>query len=803
MRRGHYVSIAFCLCASLGLGGCQSADLPIPDSGRDRTESAACYSNLPAPELVFEGESGDRFLLGVTNWNAYPAALFEDAPELGPCDDNSSPARAWVDIYDQDNRYVYGFCDLDGPAGLNDMWCSRVHFSGEPESVYIVITDRLCGTSYRSNSVRLASDQEARSQLEILNGDFSQGNTGFETDYNYTPRDIQYNRSYTVDSAPDGVHWAAECGFGDHTTGHGEMMIVNAAEDADQVLWSQAVNLTQGGTYELSMWLATWHTQNEGEIAVYVNGSRVGNTVLAPSVCGEWQKRSVTWTANSGTARIELVVLPTSGGDFALDDIELWRLGGDDPDDDSDQVDDGADDLNGDQDAEDCYYDLPDPQLVFEGEVDGNFELGVSNWSAYPEAFFEDAPELGPCDYNSSPARAWVDIYDQDDRRVYGFCDLERPAQLDIIWCNRIHFPGEAESVYIIITDRLCGASYRSNTVSLVTEQEAPSQIEIPNGDFSQGNIGFETDYNYTPSDIRYNRSYAVGSDPLAVHYAAECSFGDHTTGHGKMMIVNAAEDADQVLWSQTVNLTQGGTYELSMWLATWHTQNEGEIAVYVNGSRVGNTVRAPSECGQWEERSVTWTASGGVAQIELVVLPTSGGDFALDDIELWRLGGDDQDDDSDLVDDSDPGDDGGDGDSGEDDVPPTDEVNEVEITRGLPQFVLTWTGAADADLHVLDPEGTHVYWHNTAGHGEYLDSGVEYDDPGGGPENVFYDPDTAPYGDYEVWVVYYEHDPKPTTTVHYTVSVRYTYEGSLQPWLSGTFTYKGQESQHKTFTYP
>lgn len=130
-----------------------------------------------------------------------------------------------------------------------------------------------------------------------------------------------------------------------------------------------------------------------------------------------------------------------------------------------------------------------------------------------------------------------------------------------------------------------------------------------------------------------------------------------------------------------------------------------------------------------------------------------------------------------------------------------TETVNDTEITRGLPQFVLTWTGAADIDLHVVDPTGNHIYWDNPAEHGEYLDSGVG-DDPGGGPENVFYDPDTAPHGDYQVWVDYYAYDSKPNTGVSYRVRVRYSYDGPLQNWLSGTFTTKGEQSETRTFRF-
>jgi hypothetical protein len=117
--------------------------------------SQDCYPDLDPPELVVEPcaeqtLSSTRFFLEVLNWNQFPDDLFQPAPDLPPCGDADPASRTWVDIYDQDDNYIYGFCQLGDNEELNDMWFS---ISGGiwPDSVYIVIWDRECDIMYTSN----------------------------------------------------------------------------------------------------------------------------------------------------------------------------------------------------------------------------------------------------------------------------------------------------------------------------------------------------------------------------------------------------------------------------------------------------------------------------------------------------------------------------------------------------------------------------------------------------------------------------------------------------------------------------
>lgn len=120
-----------------------------------------------------------------------------------------------------------------------------------------------------------------------------------------------------------------------------------------------------------------------------------------------------------------------------------------------------------------CYPDLPAPQLAYEsGTIEGQFnhyELDVPNASSFPDALFAFTSDFPPCGANPNPSRAWVEIRrTSDDGFLYGFCTIGQAANLNGIWFavgpTTNPFPN---SVYIVIRDRACGLTYKSNTVNI------------------------------------------------------------------------------------------------------------------------------------------------------------------------------------------------------------------------------------------------------------------------------------------------------------------------------------------------
>ncbi|MBW1953980.1 MAG: hypothetical protein JRI66_13035 [Deltaproteobacteria bacterium] len=192
----------------------------------------------------------------------------------------------------------------------------------------------------------------------------------------------------------------------------------------------------------------------------------------------------------------------------------------------------------------------------------------------------------------------------------------------------------------------------------MVFGQEAYTPCEgnlIVNGDFEAGNTGFTSDYDYynPPTITMYApKTYVIGTDPNVYHkYWA--SFGDHTTGDGNMMIVNATcctgggegctEDCDNtpddIVWEQTVTVEPGRTYIFSYYIALSYSANPPELEVSINGEPIGTydaLTDPPTPLGEWVLVSYPWY-SGSATEATITIVDQrpmySGDDYALDDI--------------------------------------------------------------------------------------------------------------------------------------------------------------------------
>jgi len=160
----------------------------------------------------------------------------------------------------------------------------------------------------------------------------------------------------------------------------------------------------------------------------------------------------------------------------------------------------------------------------------------------------------------------------------------------------------------------------------------------ITNGDFEAGLLGIVTDYTYIAptGTVHPQQRYTVYTSPKSVH-SSWADYGDHTTGTGNMMIVNAATVADQTVWEQTVTVTSNTDYIFTYWLSSSYHTNLAQLECSFNGSTVG-TATAPGTTGVWQEVSYNWNSGASTsATIRLVdlTLAYSGDDFAIDDISL------------------------------------------------------------------------------------------------------------------------------------------------------------------------
>ncbi|MGI0493007.1 hypothetical protein ACN4EG_14590 [Alkalinema pantanalense CENA528] len=116
------------------------------------------------------------------------------------------------------------------------------------------------------------------------------------------------------------------------------------------------------------------------------------------------------------------------------------------------------------------------PRLVFKGTeaytANGKqwirYKLAIANKEIFPAELFASAPDLPPCGSNTNASRTWVDIFNTaTNQRIYGFCALSSPQDLDSLWFAVERGTAPPQQVYVVLTDRKTSTSYRSNSVTL------------------------------------------------------------------------------------------------------------------------------------------------------------------------------------------------------------------------------------------------------------------------------------------------------------------------------------------------
>lgn len=159
----------------------------------------------------------------------------------------------------------------------------------------------------------------------ITNGDFSQGNTGFTSSYTYNPTSGVSAAVYTVGSNVIAWHpTMTPCS--DHTTGTGNMMMVNGAEIPGVNVWSQTVAIQPNTNYAFSAWLQHITIINPATLQFSINGTPIGSPFQASNTSCLWEQFYTTWNSGSNTSAVISIINKNElnwGNDFALDDISF------------------------------------------------------------------------------------------------------------------------------------------------------------------------------------------------------------------------------------------------------------------------------------------------------------------------------------------------------------------------------------------------------------------------------------------------------------------------------------------------
>jgi hypothetical protein len=160
----------------------------------------------------------------------------------------------------------------------------------------------------------------------IVNGDFEAGNTGFTSDYWYGNPGLSPG-GYSVQSNPV----VCNGGFGacgDHTSGSGNMMVIDGATSSGQNFWCQTVPVLANTNYYFEFYVTSVYPVSPAEVGAYFNGSFIGSATATSTNC-EWVQFATVWNsgaATSVTICLEDLNITGFGNDFAVDDVFLREI---------------------------------------------------------------------------------------------------------------------------------------------------------------------------------------------------------------------------------------------------------------------------------------------------------------------------------------------------------------------------------------------------------------------------------------------------------------------------------------------
>lgn len=171
----------------------------------------------------------------------------------------------------------------------------------------------------------------AHGQNLVANGDFERGNSGFTTAYTLWPVGSipgagQY---YVTNNSQIFRTWVSS---GDHTSGNGNMLIVDGSTNAGAVLWRQTVTVETNTSYVFSTWGQQIEPATISPPILYftINGVQIGGAFyFLPVDPSGWSGYGVTW--NSGVTNSALLELRLQsnkrgpGNNIALDDVSLVK----------------------------------------------------------------------------------------------------------------------------------------------------------------------------------------------------------------------------------------------------------------------------------------------------------------------------------------------------------------------------------------------------------------------------------------------------------------------------------------------
>lgn len=447
---------------------------------------------------------------------------------------------------------------------------------------------------------------------------------------------------------------------GDHTTGTGNMLVFDGSTLANRFFWTTGNTggaiggFTAGTTYTFSFWIksvsnaVTADESTRANIGVFfVNANNINpanQNFLAPLPSEGWVRVAYSFvaTANNAMVRLKTNTPGPVGCDFAVDDFSITE--------------------GGLPFAGSYTFVNPTCPTGTDGSITVNLTGGTLPYGTYSLTGSTTQTSnngiftgLGEGTYNVSVSDSNGQQYTQTGIVLTAPNNLQLSAPVTICSGNSTQLTATGgagtytwtasppDSSITNPNSATQNVSPTTTTTYTVTSGSVSSPVNlIQNGDFSQGDTLFTTEYNYVanPNPFGVQSSYSIVTNPNA-WFTAFASCGDHTTGTGNMMVFDGSTDPLGIIaWSNQnpVPVVPNTNYTFSYYVASASPDSPSRLEVLINGVSQGAPVTAPGVACMWTQVSYNWN-SGSNTTANIAIHNRNavdyGNDFALDDISL------------------------------------------------------------------------------------------------------------------------------------------------------------------------
>ena len=501
------------------------------------------------------------------------------------------------------------------------------------------------------------------SQNLLTNGDFQAAgisgfniNTGIFTQITQPFSGTTVSGNFAITTNPQPMNTAFFIAGGDHTTGTGNMLIIDGTTVGGQQNFWEAGNggggvcaMNIGATYTFSYWIKSVSTTvtNVGtqanigcQILNATSVSLVSGSVLAPLPANGWQQVVYSFVPTGACVNIKLFNNNTSGtgNDFAIDDMSVTAPPA--------------------PLSIASSFSNPTCPTSSNGSIIATASNGIVPYVSYTLTGAATQTNANGIFLGLGAGTYTISVTDSAGTTVsQSNIVLVAPANNLITSSNTTICSGSPTTLTVsggtLYTWTATPLDATLTTPNSATPVVAPTQTTtytvsspisstinlIANGSFTNGNVGFTSDYNYfNPVNTGFvQKAYGIVTNPNTWESGFSAACVDHTTGTGKMMVVDGSTTAGgaDMVWGQNIAVTPGQNYNFSFWIQTLSVGNPASIRVVINGVQVGTMNATGSTC-VWTNYSTSWNSGvSTLAQIKLydATIAAAGNDFALDDI--------------------------------------------------------------------------------------------------------------------------------------------------------------------------